>query len=202
MPRHFAALGDSFSAGFSYDGFSPWPVLLVDELRRWNPELRYSNLAWVGARTDAIETVQVPRAVVSGADLITLTGGANDVLLTVAPDLDPVESALRRTLFALREARPAATIVALTYGDFSPFIPFRPRSRERVRQGMARLNRAIRQAAADARCSVVDIEASPLAKLRASYSDDGIHPSEAGHGHAAAAVRDVLEGALAPRDAA
>ena len=69
----YVALGDSFTSGL-VDGESRWPDQVA---RALGPEVRYVNLAWVGATSEDVERVQLARALELDPDLITLICGAN-----------------------------------------------------------------------------------------------------------------------------
>ena len=192
-PNRYVALGDSWSAGLESDHSFPWPRALANTLRRSSPQLEYANVARVGATSEEVLRTQLPRVVSGDADLITVTCGSNDVLLRVAPDVEETRRNLSVLATSLHEALPAATIAVLTYGDFTPFMPFRARSRERVRRGMAAVNDAIRAVAADYGCICVDIGSSPLARRADTYGEDGIHASTVGHFRSARLVYAALQ---------
>lgn len=192
-PGRYVAVGDSWSAGLDTDESFPWPHGLANRLRRHSPDLEYRNLAVVGATSEEIVADQLPLVVSGDAGLITLTCGSNDVLARVAPDVDGARRNLRVLLTTLREEVPGATVAILTYGDFTPYMPFRERSRERVRRGIAALNDVIRELASELDCVCVDVDASPLSKRADSYGEDGIHASTVGHLRSARMVYAALQ---------
>nr|MDQ3934938.1 GDSL-type esterase/lipase family protein [Actinomycetota bacterium] len=194
---HYVSVGDSFSAGLETDAFPSWPWLLEAHLRRQRPGLRHTSLAWVGATSRDVLETQLARAVELEPDLVTISCGVNDVLLSVSPDRVELERNLLILACTLSSLLPEATVVMLAYADFTPFSPFRPRSRERIRAGLEFLNGAVHRASQAAGCLVVDPNDSPLARSADSYGADGIHASELGHVRTAEAVVVAL-GAPAP----
>jgi lysophospholipase L1-like esterase len=191
----YVAMGDSFTAG-------------VDpSVPRWADELgrslggRYVNLAEVGATSEHVEREQLVRALELSPDVVTLVCGANDVLLCTRPDADAYAARLSRMFARLRRERPEVMILTATYPDISRFLELRPRTRTRVERGMRRFNEACRAVAR--RHSVVVLEGfdHPVASERATFAEDGFHPSEEGHRAAAREFLRALRKRLRPRPA-
>ena len=207
--ERYIALGDSFTAGAdpqapslpgleapsgeNGDG-SPalWPDRLAEHLRQVNPGLDYRNLAVAGARSQGVATGQLDAAVALGADLVTLICGANDVLLSVRPDIDAYAATFSAMLDRLSAELPEAAVVTATTPDFSEFLPLRARSRERVSRGMQELNEATRAIARRHGVLCLEWAGHPSAGDRSNYADDGIHASAVGHRRAAAALAQAL----------
>lgn len=178
----YVAMGDSFTAGLEPEK-GRWP----DELARaLGPDTHYENLATVGATSEHVEREQLPRAIELEPDVVTLVCGANDVLESTRPDPETYAARLSRMFGRLRRAAPHAEILTATYPDLSRFLDLRPRSRARVVKGMRRFNEASRAVAR--RHGIVLLEGSdhPAARHRATFAEDGIHPSPEGHRRAAA----------------
>ena len=177
----YVAMGDSFTAGL-VPGQPRWP----DEIaRQLGPNVRYENLATVGATSEEVESEQLSRAIELEPDLVTLVCGANDVLESTRPDSHQYAERLGRMFRRLRREAPNAEIMSATYPDISRFLDLRPRSRARVEQGMQLFNEASR-AVAEAH-GVVLLEGfdHPAAQERSTFGEDGFHPSEEGHRRAA-----------------
>jgi lysophospholipase L1-like esterase len=187
----YVALGDSFTAGLE-PGKPRWPDELAEAFA---PDVRYENLAEVGATSERVEREQLPRALELRPDLVTLVCGANDVLDSTRPDPDAYAARLSSMFARLRHGAPNAEILTATYPDLSRFVELRPRSRARVERGMRLINAACRAMAR--RYEVVLLEGvdHPMARLRAAFADDGFHPSAEGHRHAAAEFLSSLKGA-------
>ena len=179
--RRYVALGDSYSAGLPDDADPPWPELLLDELRRAAPDLALWNLAAVGATTRDVVAHQLPAAVDLRPDLVTVVSGVNDVLFSVRPDAAAFRDLLMTAVGGLQRISPAPIVVLATMADVSRYVPFRPRSRERVTRGIAAFNSVVREVAVLRDCALVDVERSPHTMDPTSFAPDGIHASPAGH---------------------
>jgi lysophospholipase L1-like esterase len=178
----YVAMGDSFTAGFE-PGKPRWP----DELARaLGAEEHYENLASVGATSEEVERDQLPRALELEPDVVTLVCGANDVLLSTRPDPEPYAVRLSRMFARLRRAAPHAEILTATYPDLARFVDLRPRSRVRVEKGMRRFNAACRDVAHRHGIALLEGSDHPAVHRRATFAEDGIHPSPEGHRRAAA----------------
>jgi phosphatidylinositol alpha 1,6-mannosyltransferase len=177
----YVALGDSFSAGHN-PRLPRWPDQVALAL---GPGTRYENLAAVGATSEDVERRQLPRALTLRPDLVTLVCGANDVLLSVRPDPAAYRARLERMLARLSDELPGALLVTATYPDLAEFVELRPRSRARVHAGIRLFNEACRAAARDSGAMLLEGFGHPAVGRRESFADDGFHPSEEGHRHAA-----------------
>jgi lysophospholipase L1-like esterase len=166
--------------------------------RALGPDVRYENLAWVGATSADVERVQLDRALSLRPDLVTLICGANDVLESVRPDADGYAERLGRMYERLRAELPAAVLLTATYPDISRFLDLRPRSRARVQRGMRVFNAACRRVASRHGVALLEGFDHPAASDRSTYAADGFHPSPEGHRRAAAAFLRALRSRLNP----
>jgi lysophospholipase L1-like esterase len=182
--RTYVAMGDSFTCG-RRDSEARWADLVAAEL---GPEVRYVNLAEVGATSMDVELRQLPAALALRPDLVSLVCGANDVLLSVRPDPDGYALRLGRMIDKLR---PAAMFTG-TYPPFSRFLDLRPRTRARVDGGMKRFNSVIRSVARERGVLLVGGVQPPAAVGRESFAEDGFHPSPEGHRRTAEEVVRAL----------
>lgn len=190
----YVALGDSFTSGLA-DGESRW----ADQVARaLGPDVRYENLAWVGATSEDVELEQLERALSLEPDLITLICGANDVLESTRPDESAYADRLARMWGRLRSERPSAVLLTATYPDISRFVDLRPRTRARVQDGMRAFNSACRRAASRYGVALLEGFDNPAAADRSIYADDGFHPSPEGHRAAAAAFLRALRSRFQP----
>jgi lysophospholipase L1-like esterase len=184
----YVALGDSFTSGL-VSGETRW----ADQVARaLGPDVRYENLAWVGATSADVEGSQLPRALSLEPDLITLICGANDVLESVRPDPEGYAERLGRMYARLRGERPSAVVLTATYPDISRFLDLRPRTRERVQRGMRVFNAACRRVADRHGVALLEGFDHPASQDRSTYAADGFHPSPEGHRRAAAAFLRAL----------
>jgi lysophospholipase L1-like esterase len=190
----YVALGDSFTSGL-VPGEPRW----ADEVARaLGPDIRYENLAWVGATSADVEHEQLERALQLGPDVVTIVCGANDVLESVRPDADAYARRLARMFARLRREAPEAEVVTATYPDISRFLDMRPRTRARVEKGMRKFNAACRAVANSHGIPLLEGYHHPAAGDRDIYADDGFHPSEEGHRRAAVEFLRALGGRLRP----
>lgn len=196
MIARYAALGDSLSAGGEGQPWTPWPRLLARMLGRGSDAPALSVHARAGSTAAELHDDQLPAALAWAPDLVTVTSGVNDILLAFRPDVAAAGAALERTLAALRAELPAARVVVLTYPLFL-WLPYRPRSKQRVLDGMRRLNDAVRACARRTGAALVDLERDPAATRPGYFCDDGIHPSADAHRRIAQCVRAVAQPATA-----
>jgi len=190
----YVALGDSFTAGL--DPSQPrWP----DEIARsLGPDVRYENLAVVGATSEDVEREQLARALELDPDLITLVCGANDVLESTRPDAGDYAKRLSRMFERLRREAPRAEVLTATYPDISRFLDLRPRSRARVEKGMRVFNAAARRVARRHGVPLLEGFDHPASRDRTTFAADGFHPSLEGHRHAAREFLRLVRQKLRP----
>jgi lysophospholipase L1-like esterase len=190
----YVALGDSFTAGL-VSGEPRW----ADEVAKaLGPDVRYENLAWVGATSADVERSQLPRALSLSPDVVTLICGANDVLESVRPDASAYAARLGRMYARLRAEAPSAVVITATYPDISRFLQLRPRTRARVQWGMRGFNAACRRVASGHGVPLLEGFDHPAASERSTFAADGFHPSAEGHRRAAAAFLRALRSYLRP----
>ncbi len=201
--RSYVAIGDSFTAGAAEAGTIEghaerlWADDLAEALRSAAApaEFKYRNLAVPGASSPEVAEGQIEPALELQPDLATVFCGANDVLLSVRPDIETYRAALSQIFGSLRERVPDATIMTATCPDLQ-FLPLRPRSSERVRQGMSAVSEAIRELAACYDVLCLDFANHPEAARRENFAADGIHQSQAGSRRTAAAFAEALDETL------
>jgi phosphatidylinositol alpha 1,6-mannosyltransferase len=199
IPHCYVALGDSFTAGLEGedDGARPdapsWSDELANWLRRVNPSLEYHNLGVVQARSDAVVRDQLERAIELRPDLASVVCGGNDVLLSPRPDIDAYADALTHMFERLRTELDDPLLVTATTPDFSPYLGLRERSRERVADGIRRLNEATRRIADRHGVVCLDFAEHPEAGMRDRFAADGYHPSAESSRRAGGMAASMLE---------
>jgi lysophospholipase L1-like esterase len=182
--RRWVALGDSFTAGIS-EGETTWAMLAREHASTVVPTALL-NLAAAGATVADIERDQLPIAVGTAPDLVTLICGGNDVIGTVRPRPDVLAVDLERIFATVAEELPRARRLTATYPPIFAGA-LRPRTRARIEMGIEALNDLIREAANRHGFACAELAAHPGRVDAANYAADGVHPSAAGH-RAAAAV--------------
>ena len=187
----YVALGDSFTAGTGCKPGEAWADRLAAALAGDGAGLTYSNLAVDGA-TSADVLMQLDRAVELRPDLTTVICGANDVLLTVRPDLEGFGERLGQIFDLLRGAAADPLIVTATYPGAWHFLGAGPRTAARIEAGIAEVNAVISDCAASRGIFCIDVAEHPRLRERENFAADGLHPSALGHGVAAREISAVL----------
>jgi len=191
--HRWVALGDSFTAGIDA-GETTWAMLAREQASTAAPTALL-NLAEAGARIADIERDQVPLAIGTGPDIVSLICGGNDVIGTVRPRPDILAVDLDRILGTLARALPRTRLLTATYPPIFAGA-LRPRTRARIESGIDALNELIREAAAVHGFTCVELAGHPGGVDASNYAADGVHPSDAGHRAAAAvlgpAVADLI----------
>lgn len=187
----YVALGDSFTAGRESVAAERWADRLADGLRAVNPGLTYRNLAVDGASSAEV-LEQLPRAISLAPDLVTVICGANDVLLSVRPDVAGYERRFAGILERLRAAEPGAAILTTTAPESWHFMELRPRTKARLVKALSELNAATKDVAARHEVPCLDVADHPGLTDRANFSADGLHPSTIGHEHAVVEISRAL----------
>jgi lysophospholipase L1-like esterase len=183
------ALGDSFTEGLEDEGpdgrYRGWADLVAGELATRNPEFRYANLAVRGRRLARIRDEQVPRALTMQPDLVTLSGGGNDII-GFRCDVPALSRMLHEVLNRL--AGTGATVIA--------FAGFDPRGRLPLGRVLAARAAAYNDALADSAdqvgARVVDLWHQADLYQDVMWASDRLHLSSRGHAVVAAAVLDEL----------
>jgi lysophospholipase L1-like esterase len=185
--RSYVALGDSFTCGLEGE-----TIRWADEVAGALPGAGYTNLAEVGATSEAVEETQLPEGLAMEPDLVSLTCGANDVLETVRPDPGAYAGRLTRMLQRIRAEAPQAGVFTITYPDLSRFVELRPRTERRVARGTRLYNAALRSVAQRNGVIVMEAAEAPGSEERANFASDGFHASPEGHKRLGAEIVHAL----------
>jgi len=187
MSTRLAALGDSTSCGEGVGLRVParltWPARLAAAA---SAELL--ALAVPGARLRDVRAGQLPRAVASGADVLTLLVGLNDVSRG-GFDADRFTVDLLATV---AELRGTGALVLVGRLPEPPLLrPLPAGLRTVVRSRTAAVNAAV-DACAGGRVLVMDLPALAGLRQQWAWDVDRVHPNAAGHGLIAQAAAVVL----------
>ncbi|MEU0467687.1 SGNH/GDSL hydrolase family protein [Amycolatopsis sp. NPDC006131] len=188
--QRFVALGDSCAEGLHdpYPGtniYRGWADLAAATLAQHDPAFRYANLAVRGRRLDQIIVEQIPAALDLKPDLVTLFGGANDVMTRTYR----AEVVAKRVDAAIRMlTRAAPTVVVFTLSDVSGRVP----GLLRIRHRLEALNEAIHASAAKHGAEVVDLWGEEAVHDLRYFGPDRLHLSEYGHRRLAAHLLTTL----------
>ncbi|HKE50383.1 MAG TPA: SGNH/GDSL hydrolase family protein [Actinomycetes bacterium] len=189
MIRSFVALGDSFTEGLddpdpSGVGFRGWADRLAEVLAARQAGFRYANLAVRGRLLDQVVADQVPHAVASTPDLVSLCAGGNDLM---RPGADP-DRLGELMAGAVAGVRATGARVVLFTGVDPRNVPILRRIRPRV----ILYNDHLRAIGDQHGCLVADLwSLSTLYDWRA-WSEDRLHLSAAGHRLVAGYVAELL----------
>lgn len=192
MVNSYVALGDSFTAGNGIGTGRRWPDLLAAELADGRRDFEYLNLAQDGADSRAVMAT-IDSAVGLMPELVTLTCGANDVLLSTRPDIAGFESRFDHMLGHLTRTVPGVRILVSTYPDGWGMAGLGPRTRRRVDEGIRALNRTILDVSSANAVPCMDVTSHPGAREPGNIHPDGLHPSAQGHRRAAFEYARALE---------
>lgn len=196
----YVAIGDSFTEGPDCPAERRWADRLAAALREVNPELRFENLAVEGAPSADVLAGQLDRAVAMKPDLASIICGANDVLLSVRPDIEAYAENLNTMMDRLIEANPRVAIFTATIPAGWETLEMRPRTRRRVVDNLTALNERTRQIATERSLPLLDVALHPQLPDPENFGSDGLHPSELGHERAAGAFREMVAELLERRD--
>ncbi len=186
----YVAIGDSFTEGIgdpepqSPGGHRGWADRVAEVLADRTDDFAYANLAIRGRLLQQIADEQVDAALALRPDLITISGGGNDI---IRPGTDPdrVAELFDDTIRRLRSG--GATVVMFN----GPDIGMTPVLR-RVRGKVAIYNENLRAVAARHDAIVADMWALRQLQDPQMWAPDRLHFSPLGHHTIAIAVLDAL----------
>lgn len=184
----YVALGDSFTAGSGTSSGECWANRLAGAL---GDRVEYRNLARHGVTSGEVRE-QVRVALQLEPDLVSVVCGMNDLLFDRRLNLLAYSRAFGAILRGLRGALPGVRIFTATAPESWNFLHVGPRTRGRIERDAARLNQATRSLAASHRVAVLEVAGDRRLSDPASFCVDGLHPSPAGHAHAAREIADLL----------
>jgi lysophospholipase L1-like esterase len=188
--NRYVAIGDSFTEGVGDpdparpNGVRGWADRVAEVLAATQPEFGYANLAIRGRKLPQIVAEQVPAALALRPDLVTLSGGGNDVLRPKA-DIDGLATLLDEAVGAFRAG--GATVVLFTLSDTRSNQAFRV-----VRGRVALWNEFVREVADRHGARLVDVWREHDFDRRLVLDADRLHLNATGHREMAARVLDVL----------
>ncbi|MYW64913.1 SGNH/GDSL hydrolase family protein [Streptomyces sp. SID8379] len=192
-PLRFASLGDSLTEGIGdlgSDGrWRGWAALLAEGLAPDQVGVEFRNFAVIGAQTGDVLARQLPAALASAPDLVSVVVGVNDTLRrtfdihAVAARLDTVYGAFgERGAVLLTACLPDPGALLGLPGALARPLARRQRAVNSVVHALSERHRAVHLHAADADW-VAD---------RALWSADRLHPGERGHRLLAARFHALL----------
>lgn len=184
----YVAIGDSFSEGIGdeYPDGRPrgWADRVAEALSEREDDFTYANLAVRGKLLGQIIETQVPAALELGPDLVTVSGGGNDLL---RPGTDVADLAVSMDAAVARLRASGADVVLFTGVDPADSAVIRL-TRDRV----SRYNDHLREIAARHGAFVVDQWTMDVLRDWRSWGVDRLHMSPEGHRRVALAVLAAL----------
>lgn len=193
--RRYVAIGDSSTEGLEdpdgQGGYRGWADRLAEMIANTQAEpLDYANLGVRSLRLGEIRATQFDAAMAMHPDLLSIFGGAND-LMGVACDFAGIRADLA-AIFAEARSRDC-TVVTYTMPVPYSVNPFGRRLGGR----MIRFNDIIREEADRHGVLVMDFQHYPIAQDPRLFSEDRLHANQLGHQRVAAALawRLGIEGA-------
>ncbi len=186
----YVALGDSFTEGIgdpepaSPGGTRGWADRVAEVLATGTDDFAYANLAIRGRLLRQIMDEQVEPALQLRPDLITISGGGNDI---IRPNTDPDEIASRLEVAVARLRSDDATVVVFNGPDIG-MTPVLNRSRGKI----AIFNENVRALAARHDAIVADMWALRELKDPRMWAPDRLHFSPIGHNTIARMVLQSL----------
>ncbi|WP_307799792.1 SGNH/GDSL hydrolase family protein [Actinomadura nitritigenes] len=193
----YAAIGDSFTEGVgdpceggaAGGGWRGWADRAAAELAaRSNgpgaPRFGYANLAIRGRLLDRIVDEQLPAALDLKPDLVSVSGGGND-LLRPGVDIDALAARMDEAVAAIRAAGADAVLFTGVDPAGSPVI-------RRTRGRVAVFNEHLRAIAARRGAFVVDQWSMDVLRDWRCWGVDRLHMSPEGHRRVALAMLEAL----------
>lgn len=180
-PISYVALGDSTGAGVGASE-GGYVVRLFRRLTTLRPGSKLTNLCVSGATTAGVLRTQLPSALRTQANLITLGIGINDIGHGV--EIDEFGRNYETILQRLTTERPDAAIVVTNIPDVSPSPRIPPGLRAEYHRRIVEFNQKLEEVAARYAVTVFDIYSvthKELPQRPEFFSSDGFHPSDEGY---------------------
>jgi len=182
-----AFLGDSYAAGTGASSPDKRWTTILSQANHWtetnlaHPQTGYARAGShdpCTSKTCPAYVDVVPAAIASGADLVIITGGANDLGI----DAPTANAAVAKTLADLHAGLPHATIIVV-----NPWWDMRP-----ANPALATYTSAIKEVSANAGVTFADT-GQPLAGQLPRVTEDGIDANDTGQAALAEVVRAALK---------
>ncbi|MGI5167596.1 SGNH/GDSL hydrolase family protein [Spirillospora sp. CA-253888] len=184
----YVAIGDSFTEGIgdAYPDGSPrgWADRAAEALAAREPGFTYANLAIRGKLLDQIIDEQLPAALALGPDLVSISGGGND-LLRPATRVEDLGARMDAAVARIRAT--GADVVLFTGVDPAESAVIR-----RTRGRVAAYNGQLRDIAERHGAHLVDQWSMDILRDWRMWGIDRLHMSPAGHRRVALAMLESL----------
>jgi lysophospholipase L1-like esterase len=189
------AVGDSTGIGLGARDGGGYVERLFARMERKRPGAVLLNLSAAGATTADALNKQLPRLDGTGATLVTICIGLNDLLRgreakEFAGNYDALVNGLRQ---------PGRLIVLTNLPDVASAPALKEMGEESLRIRLGQFNKAIEEIAARHGTPLVDlyrVSVESVGSRPEFFSSDGLHPSELAYARWAEAMWTVLEPAI------
>jgi acyl-CoA thioesterase-1 len=162
-PRTLLVLGDSLSAGYGMAAGEAWPALLEARLRERDPRFRVVN-ASISGETTAGGLARIDAALARHRPaIVVIELGSNDALRGL-----PLELARENLAAMARRARVTGAAVLIVGMEMPP--NFGPAFTDAFRAMYA-------EVAAEQQAGLLPFLLEPIARDRANFLDDNLHPT-------------------------
>ena len=188
--KRYVALGDSFTEGVGDpdptrpNGLRGWADRVAEVLAGLDPEFSYANLSIRGRKLPQIIAEQLPAALALQPDLVSISGGGNDVLRPKA-DIDALAALLDEAVATVRAT--GAEVLLFTLSDTRSNQAFKV-----VRGRVALWNEFVREIADRHGARLADPWREHDFDRRQLLDPDRLHLSPAGHQAMAVMALDAL----------
>jgi acyl-CoA thioesterase I len=179
----YAALGDSTGVGVGARDGRGYVVRVFERIREREPGARLLNLCVSGATSTEVVRHQLPRALTSAPQLVSVFMGINDLVRGVAP------ATFARNVASVAEALDAqssralfCTLPDLTHAPVaSTFLSALGLARTVFESRTLVYNEHVRHCAREHGHAVCDLFSVALRDRAHFFSDDGFHPASEGY---------------------
>lgn len=176
----YAALGDSYTAGYGVQAATSYPYLLTDHLRAKGVTIELANMAISGSTTDDVLTYQLPNLERTNVNFVTILIGGNDI--AHREDVKLFQQNYITILNRVQKKLPKKhQLVLITLPDFSgtPYARTFGYKREDVQKEIMKYNTVITTEAKKRNLAVVDLYATTgsLEEGKGMILEDGLHPT-------------------------
>lgn len=190
-PLVYAAVGDSTGIGLGARDGGGYVDQLFARIEQKHPGSTLMNLSAAGATTADAVNKQLPQLDGTGATLVTICVGLNDLLRgreakQFAEDYETLVAKLRQ---------PGRLIVIMTLPDVASAPAMQSMADDSLRARLGQFNKAIEGIARRHATPLVDLYklSGEITGSRPEFfSSDGLHPSDLGYAHWAEAIWPVI----------
>lgn len=191
----YVAVGDSTGIGLGARDGGGYVERLFARIKQKRPDSTLTNLSAAGATTADALAKQLPRLDGTGATLVTVCVGVNDLL----QGREVKEFAANYETLVAKLKQPGRVLVLANLPDVMAAPALKDVADESLRLRLGQFNKAIEEIARRHQTPLVDLYKLNGETLRSRpefFSTDGLHPSEVGYARWAEAMWAGVEQAI------